>query len=88
MYNTLNYVIFKQFILKLWPLLTQGSNPLSIWLPDIHFLDGTDVSIIVDYLKLRPGGKLTWSRHIKISVSEALFGIVAYFVTFHILRRH
>jgi len=55
-------------------MITQANNPLSIWLPDIHFIDATNVNTIVNYLKIKSGGELAWSRHIQLEVAEALFG--------------
>ena len=53
-------------------------SALNIWLPDIHFVDGTSVEYFGSTLRLYPGGVLAWSRHTLLSVSNPYFDYKSY----------
>jgi hypothetical protein len=49
---------------------TQSQNPLMIYLPDVTFLQQVNSQVLVESLKILPGGLFFWSRHMVFVFSQ------------------
>ena len=57
--------------------VNQTTQP-SVWYPDLFFPDASAISIGESFLKLNPGGLLTWSRHVTVSLIMSNFNYKEY----------
>jgi hypothetical protein len=50
--------------------LVTNQNELNLWLPDLFFLEATDINMVDQLIKLLPNGTIFWSRHIVAELSQ------------------
>lgn len=60
--------------LELSYFLRDDDQPLRIWMPDIYFNNGKESHVLVETVRLRPGGMIFWSRHFVATLQQSLFG--------------
>jgi hypothetical protein len=48
-------------------------NPVRIWLPDVHFSDAQEISVIAEELEIKNHGVIYWSRHLSLVISQSTF---------------
>jgi hypothetical protein len=55
-----------------------GGNPLKLWLSDNVFPDTATSEILSEVIRLKPGGIIYWSRHIKATLAQPFFDYTKY----------
>ena len=70
--DKLNPIFFKNGI-EILPNYRDNTDPLRIWIPDIHFSDAQKIKVIAETLRIRPNGVLFWSRHLSLIISQPAF---------------
>ena len=73
-YNTSNPWMVTEGV-DITRLVRWEGNPLLMWLPDIHFVDGKSVSVLEETINIRPGGLVFWSRHTVADIQQPGFGM-------------
>lgn len=55
-----------------------SSNPLKLWLSDNVLPDTASSEILSEVIRLKPGGIIYWSRHIKATLAQPFFDYTKY----------
>lgn len=58
--------------------LRDAADPLRVWQPDIYLADSKETKIMVETVRLRPGGVIFWSRKAVATLQQSLFGTILY----------
>lgn len=59
-------------------LVNDPAFPLPIWRPNVHFVDAQDVNVIAETIRLKENGKVYWSRHLILTVTQEFMDFQKY----------
>ena len=59
-------------------LVRDWAMPLPIWLPNVHFIDAQEVVVIAETVRIKEHGKVYWSRHLILTVTQEFMDFQKY----------
>jgi hypothetical protein len=59
-------------------LVNDYAFPLPIWRPNVHFIDAQDVAEIAETVRIKENGKVYWSRHLILTVTQEFMNFQKY----------
>lgn len=53
--------------------IRDDSENLRVWLPDVYLKDAKELNVMVETIRIRPGGLIFWSRQVVATIQQAHF---------------